>query len=52
MTSVYQILGGKAVKNVKIDPQTTKILSTDLNVPLSVSNGVSDGVSLMMKEKE
>ncbi len=26
----YQILGGKTVNRVKMDPQTTKIWSTDL----------------------
>ncbi len=35
----YQILDSKFVL---IDPQTTKIWSTDLNVPLSVTDGVSD----------
>ncbi len=36
----YQILDGKPVKNVQIEPQTTEILSTDLNVPLSVSDNL------------
>ena len=41
----YQILGGRTVINVQIDPQTTKIWSTDLFVPLSLSDGVTQGVN-------
>ena len=36
-----QILVGKAVNKVQIDPQTTNIWSTDLTVTLSMSEGVS-----------
>ena len=38
----YQILGGKTVNRVEMDPQTTEIWSTDLNVPLTVSDGRSE----------
>ena len=31
----YQILGDKTLEDVQIDQQTTEILSTELNVPLS-----------------
>ncbi len=37
----YQILGGKTVKNVPIDSQTTEILPEQLKVTLSVSEGVN-----------
>ncbi len=37
----YQIIFGKTVKNVQIDPQTTEIWVTNLNVTLSVSLGLS-----------
>ena len=48
----YQNLGGKYVKNVLIDPQTTEIWSTGLNVTLSVSEGVSESVSdTLVREK-
>ena len=30
----YQILSGKSVKNIKIDPQATDMWSTTLNVAL------------------
>ncbi len=33
----YQILGGKTVKNVEIDPQITEIWSKQLDVTLSVN---------------
>ncbi len=36
---------GKTVKNVQIDPNSTKVWSTDLNVTLSMSDVVTDGVS-------
>ena len=32
----HKILGGKTLKNVSIDPQTTKIWSTDLNLSDSI----------------
>ncbi len=42
----YQILGCKTVyKNVQIDPQTNEIWATELNVPLSVSDGVNESVN-------
>ena len=41
----YQILGGKIVENVSIDPQTMEIWFTDLKVTLSVSERVSGSVS-------
>ncbi len=34
----YQILGGKIVKNVQIDPHTSEICPKQLNVTLSVSD--------------
>ena len=40
----YQFLGGKIVKIVQIDPQIMLIWSKDLNVTLSVSEGVSGSV--------
>ncbi len=36
----YQILGGKTVKNVDIDPQTTEIWPKELFVTLSVSDNL------------
>ena len=42
IASIYKILGGKSVKNVQIDPQTTKICLTDLNIPLSVCDKRSE----------
>ncbi len=39
----YRIIGGKAVKNVHIDPQTTEICPKELLVTLSVE-GVSEYV--------
>ncbi len=38
----YQFLGIKTVITVQIDPQIMLIWSKDLNVTLSVSEGVSD----------
>ena len=38
-------MGRKPVKYVQIDPRTTEIWSTDLNVTMPVSEGVSEVVS-------
>ncbi len=48
----YKILGGKAVKNVPIDPQITEILPKQLNVTLSLSVGLSEVLSdTLVREK-
>ena len=36
----YQIIGGKTVMNVQIDPQTSEIWSTKLKMTLGVSDRV------------
>ncbi len=48
----YKILGGKIVGNVKIYQQTMEIWPTDLNITLSVSEGVSESVMYTIISQE
>ncbi len=48
----FRIPGGKTVTNVQIDQQTTEIWPKQINVTLSVSEGVSGSViDTLTKEK-